>query len=259
MQDTQQGQGYNSTMPSPNDIASHLENFRFSPLSPRNHATAYEAQVHSPVSDVNPSVSNVAQIKLSSDQISTSIADIGYSVPPIAKALEVGDVTSPAPPRRQSVAAADVPFLYIHGHLWTWGQVYLANTSSADAFINPISSRRLSMVAIPKSTSPKSPTSTTVRALVSPMDKDRKPFLLRRHFDLEDLRATIPSPKKTQLTGIAPTRPRRSGRNRRASAQALPVNLSSKEKDGLKMTLPRLGKWSTPIRKFVPIRFHNLS
>ncbi|KAG9235953.1 hypothetical protein BJ875DRAFT_373125 [Amylocarpus encephaloides] len=48
-------------------------------------------------------------------------------------------------PRRQSASILDVPFLFIHNHLRDWGNVYLFNTASADAFVNAISLRRSSV------------------------------------------------------------------------------------------------------------------
>jgi hypothetical protein len=195
----------------------------------------------------------------SSPDIASTLEQFKISARSTPEALEKDNATSLVLPRRQSVAtAADVPFLYIHNHLRTWGQTYLSNTTSADAFVNPIMSRRLSMVMIPEATSPGSPTTTTIRARVLPIDKSRKPFLLRRQFDLADLRATIPLPSETKTLGVAPVRPRRSGRNRRASTQVLSAKTSSKDRDSLKTPLSRLGLGSTPIRKFIPILSKNI-
>ncbi|EHL01131.1 hypothetical protein M7I_2822 [Glarea lozoyensis 74030] len=92
----------------------------------------------------------------SSPDIASTLEQFKISARSTPESPDNDNTTSLVPPRRQSVAttAADVPFLYIHSHLRTWGQTYLSNKSSADAFINPMVSRRLSMMLSAK-TSPK--------------------------------------------------------------------------------------------------------
>ncbi|KAL2757083.1 hypothetical protein ACRALDRAFT_2026998 [Sodiomyces alcalophilus JCM 7366] len=102
--------------------------------------------------------------------------------------------------------------------LRAWGHVYLGDATTADVFVTAVAARRpseSSSSSSSSSSSASSPTSepastdetklkrslsvqpgttTTIRARVRPRDLDRKPFLIQREFDLEELRATVPDP-----------------------------------------------------------------
>jgi len=248
IRNAQQAQNEFSVSPTAGDLEKHLESFTFSAATSN---TTSQKQLHAPMVETSvPIEARVARQDNCSDQSSnldTGTASVSSST---STSLKDSIATSPALPRRQSIAVADVPFSYIHSQLRNWGRVYLGNTSSADAFINPLPCRRSSMVSIPESVSPESPTSTTIRARVLPIDKDRKPFLLRRQFVPEELRAAIPSPTKAK--SISPVRLRRSGRIRRASAYVLRSDTGSKDiiKPKAKPSQLGIGPGRTAMRKF---------
>jgi hypothetical protein len=251
----QQSQRSPSVAPLSTDSATNLQNFKFSSSAPQGITTTTESDIPAPSPGaMETGFSVAAQVKKGSDQPPTTVTDIETSSPLKVTARQNLLTPSPAFPRRQTVDAVDVPFLYIHEKLRAWGQVYLVDSPSADAFINPISSRRLSMATIAESPSPGSPITTTICARVSPLDKDRKPILLRRHFDMADLRATIPSPTKVDSPGLPSLQLRRSERNRRASAQVLGSKPISKDKESIKLIVSRLGSVPTPMREFISNR-----
>jgi len=132
------------------------------------------------------------------------------------------------------VAASDVPFLYIHNRLRDWGSVYLGNTETADAFVNAVSLRRPSLVLTGEESHALQPGSSnlvTIRARVAPRAKERKPFLIQRQFDIEDLRTSIPA-SRNRSAGASPPRLRRSARQRRLSVQPLSSDSKMRERRG---------------------------
>ncbi|KAL2155204.1 hypothetical protein VTH82DRAFT_3880 [Thermothelomyces myriococcoides] len=84
--------------------------------------------------------------------------------------------------------------------LRAWDHLYLDNGAIADCFVAAFALRRhsanfltdqaTSMTEEPSGGGKK----VTIRALVKPCDRNRKPYLLRREFDMDNLRATIPEP-----------------------------------------------------------------
>ncbi|OWP05571.1 hypothetical protein B2J93_190 [Marssonina coronariae] len=120
-------------------------------------------------------------------------------------------------------ALRQVPFQYTHDHLRDWGYAYLGNAATADAYINAVSMRRPSMaVGLSDDTEVRRMSElTTIRARVVPNGKDRKPFLIQRQFDIEELRSSIPKVPATesQISSASPRILRRSSRARRSSAQ----------------------------------------
>ncbi|KAL2171168.1 hypothetical protein VTG60DRAFT_3683 [Thermothelomyces hinnuleus] len=94
--------------------------------------------------------------------------------------------------RRNSQQARDA--------LRSWGHIYLDNGPIADCFVAAVALRRHSdncstdqATAVTEQPSGGG-SKVTVRALVKPCAPNRKPFLLRREFDMDSLRATIPEP-----------------------------------------------------------------
>lgn len=109
-----------------------------------------------------------------------------------------------------------VPFQYTHDHLRDWGYAYLGKSATADAFVNAVGLRRPSMAVLQEDVSSGSKSLVTIRARVTPKAKERKPFLIQRQFDIEELRSSIPAPKvKCDIS----TSTRHSLRLRRQSAQ----------------------------------------
>ncbi|RDW87808.1 hypothetical protein BP5796_03502 [Coleophoma crateriformis] len=84
-----------------------------------------------------------------------------------------------------------IPFQYTHDRLRTWGHTYLGNTATADAFINVVHLRRPSLALLKEGNNVVS-SNTTIRARVIPKDRERKPFLIQKQFDVEELRSNIP-------------------------------------------------------------------
>ncbi|KAK3329083.1 hypothetical protein B0H66DRAFT_13033 [Apodospora peruviana] len=87
-----------------------------------------------------------------------------------------------------------------HHELQAWGHVYFGNGSEADCFVSPVALRRLSEASSEEENSAsrekeyRRQSRLTIRARVRPRALDRKPFLLQRTFDMDELRATVPDP-----------------------------------------------------------------
>ncbi|KAG4411360.1 hypothetical protein IFR04_015506 [Cadophora malorum] len=143
-----------------------------------------------------------------------------------------------------------VPFQYTHSHLRDWGYAYLGNSATADAFVNAVSLRRSSMAAeLGTNTERRSDKQlATIRARVIPQGKDRKPFLIQRQFDIEELRGSIS--KIPSLPGGSENERvlRRSPRNRCSSTYATAITLH-KESNSTKRRYrsPSPGKGPLPI------------
>lgn len=84
--------------------------------------------------------------------------------------------------------------------LQAWGHIYLGNGSEASCFVTAVALRRLSESSsadeeeATKDRPPERQSRVTIRARVRPCELGRAPFLLRRTFDMDELRATIPEP-----------------------------------------------------------------
>lgn len=88
--------------------------------------------------------------------------------------------------RRQSILLMQPDKLQDYGH------VYLGNPTKADVFVAPSALRRQSAVYIKSEGVEEN--RVAIRARVRPRSKDRRPFVIARNFDLDQLRTTIPSP-----------------------------------------------------------------
>lgn len=106
--------------------------------------------------------------------------------------------------RRQS-APADViahhreaVHLLFREQLQAWGHVHFGNAMNADVFVAAAAMRRGSESSVSgEELEKKSPAGQiTIRARVRPRDIGRKPFLITRNFDLEELRAMVPGPQQ---------------------------------------------------------------
>lgn len=151
-----------------------------------------------------------------------------------------------------------VPFQYTHDHLRDWGYAYLGNSATADAFISPVSLRRPSLAITMGDGLEVKPAIelTTIRARVVPKGRDRKPFLIQRRFDIEELRSSIPkgptSGSKSSSSSPAPSALRRSNRARRSSAYHTTASgpQATTSPTSPKSRSPGLGKGALPIRRF---------
>lgn len=142
-----------------------------------------------------------------------------------------------------------VPFQYAHNRLKDWGYAYLGNSATADAFVNAVSLRRPSMAA---GTGNEAGTKlnmrlTTIRARVMPLGKDRKPFLIQRQFDIEELRRSIPKVPSQPGESESPRVLRRSTRTRRSSTQATIGAHEDSNRTKKKHRSPSPGKGALPI------------
>ena len=100
-----------------------------------------------------------------------------------------------ASPRRNSLQTRE--------GLQAWGHVFFGNPTDASCFVTAMALRRSSESSstdetMDDLTSPaKSPVGhnrVIIRARVRPRELTRKPFLLKREFDMDGLRATVPEP-----------------------------------------------------------------
>jgi hypothetical protein len=152
-----------------------------------------------------------------------------------------------------------VPFQYTHNHLKNWGYAYLGNSETADAFVNAVSLRRPSLALVKEDTQVESADLVTIRARVVPKAKERKPFLIQRRFNIEEIRSRIPkSSVSIDQESKTPIRLRRSSRNRRSSAcQA--ASTANKRPETCKTPIAgtlSLGNKALPIRKYPASTFH---
>jgi hypothetical protein len=139
-----------------------------------------------------------------------------------------------------------VPFQYTHDRLRDWGFAYLGNTATADAFINAVSLRRPSLQLMKEDIAGdrlELAGMVSIRARVIPKSKERKPFVLQRKFNIEELRASIPAVQRPASNPL-----RRSQRARRSSAQISSTSLRRRTAAGLGEHLFLLGKGAVPIR-----------
>lgn len=137
-------------------------------------------------------------------------------------------ISRTSPDRRESVSVAEEPrsastihseILQLREHLRSLGSVYLGDTAPADTLVRAVALRRNSVPDSPSASSPsikeelmdedgmdhgaksshtpesaKFGSEISVRARVRPRQPDRRPFVIHRKFDLDELRATIPDP-----------------------------------------------------------------
>lgn len=92
--------------------------------------------------------------------------------------------------------------------LQDWGHAYLGNPTKASVFVAASALRRQSGVYIKTESSEGN--CVAIRARVRPRSKDRKPFVIARSFDLDQLQTTIPSPSaspSSRRQSLAPLSP----------------------------------------------------
>lgn len=107
-----------------------------------------------------------------------------------------------APIHRSPIEAKKMQQAMMLEQLRAWGNVYHGDTKSADVFVQAVSLRNPSDQSSNCSEASNSAASSpqlqgkhvTVRARVRPRDIERKPFLIQREFDVDELRSTIPDP-----------------------------------------------------------------
>uniref|UniRef100_L2G0X5 Uncharacterized protein n=1 Tax=Colletotrichum fructicola (strain Nara gc5) TaxID=1213859 RepID=L2G0X5_COLFN len=120
--------------------------------------------------------------------------------------------------------------------LRAWGHVYLGDAKTSDVFVNAVSLRRDSNASTNSEGSagdssptrmPTTPTipsnQTAIRARVRPRALERKPFLIQRTFDIEQLRSTVADP--------LPSTPPASDARRRPSLAGSPPQRSPRPAD----------------------------
>jgi hypothetical protein len=167
--------------------------------------------------------------------------------------------------RRQSAPAEVIlrqrqnSLLLFREQLQAWGHVHFGNATNADVFVAAVSMRRPSDSSSDGGEPDKKHSDrVTIRARVRPRDLDKKPFLITREFDLEELRSTIPQgrPTPTQsrrpsldLTARAalPSSRRRATSTRTALRSSDRVLRSATNNSGGRQIVP--GTKEIPIRK----------
>lgn len=221
-------------MPTSGKLASQLENFTF-------------ASTKKDLQTVSEGEETQQTIKKEDEDVSMS--EVGETTPDLQRVRKSSLVCgTPQDVLRQ------VPFQYTHDHLRDWGYAYLGNPGTADAFINAVSLRRPSLAVTKDDFQVKSAETVTIRARVLPKAKERKPFLLQRRFNIDELRSSITRAKASQSSEAdTPTTPlRRSSRIRRSSAwqagehqKKAPFNCRTPTAE----RLTPLGTGAVPIRK----------
>jgi len=180
-------------------LASQLENFTFTPTMKELH-TVTEGEEK--------------EQKIKTEDGDVCMSELSETTPDIQQARKSSlFFETPHDVLRQ------VPFQYTHDHLRDWGYAYLGNSGTADAFTNAVSLCRPSLAVTREEFQIRSAELVTIRARVVPKGNERKPFLLQRQFNIEELRSSIPRAGISQISkDITPTPLRRSSRIRRSSA-----------------------------------------
>ncbi|WQF87126.1 hypothetical protein CDEST_12140 [Colletotrichum destructivum] len=232
------------------------------PISPRRPGPPPPATPGSP-----PTVASHRRQTLAAETRSMLLAGLGEEVQ-----------------RRQSVAGAgyfarskDAEKRLHLEQLRAWGRVYLGDAKTSDVFVQAVALRRQSDASTGSENStgdsspprmPPTPTTpshqTAIRARVRPKALERKPFLIQRTFDIEQLRSTVPDPlpssppadqrrrpslqtlKTSPLPNVSSPRP--SAARRRSSSAALnPLPYSRGLKSGDARVAPSRGATTMPI------------
>lgn len=168
--------------------------------------------------------------------------------------------TGPEQARKSDILPTEmlrqVPFEFTHDHLRDWGFAYLGNESTADAFVNAVSLKRPSLSVAEEDTyQVTSSYLVTIRAGVLPRAKERKPFLIQRQFDIDELRASIPEARVHNQVGdirsVSPTALRRTSRSQTHRSSMQPLEASQRHSNLNSHASGRfLGEAAIPIRKF---------
>jgi hypothetical protein len=228
-----------SVMPTPGGLATQLENITFS----ANHQLQTVPEADEP----GPKV----KIEDESDSSMSGLKSDGAVEAEIFQPRWRSTAVCGTPQE----AVRQVPFQYTHDHLRDWGYAYLGNGATADAFVNAVSLRRPSLELVKEEEVEVKPVFSdlvTIRARVIPKGKERKPFLIQRQFDIDELRKSIPPVKTlTHSDNFNPNPLRRSSRVRRSSVQQIPTGGqrrgSAEIHHGHMVSI--LGKGAIPIRK----------
>lgn len=181
--------------------------------------------------------------------------------------------------RRRSLPNSPLSARRRHSHsvreqLLVWGHVYYGNAVSADCFVVAVALRRPSETPSigkendkPEKTDEKPEKTSnrvTIRARVRPRDIERKPFILQRSFDLDEIRSTIPDPPATPasarresvsvelLPPSAAVTPRSADFRQRTSSTSSQGETLGDAKDGKESINRKLirGANALPMRKF---------
>ncbi|XMA18228.1 hypothetical protein WAI453_011019 [Rhynchosporium graminicola] len=220
-----------SVLPAAKTLAVQLESFSFSGGSKNLHTIPEAEEIVTEAKIESPSDTYMAEVD-AFDEVTTPIRRNSSMI-----------CGTPQEVLRQ------VPFQYTHDHLRDWGYAYLGNSATADAFINPVSLRRPSMAAVKiEPTQDNTLGWTTIRARVVPNGKDRKPFIIQKRFDVDELRSSIPQIPSQPTERKSPAILRRSGRTRRSSTQEV-TDTWRKDSANIKRKdrFPFLGKAPLPI------------
>ncbi|KAK5657022.1 hypothetical protein OQA88_3547 [Cercophora sp. LCS_1] len=165
--------------------------------------------------------------------------------------------STPADLRRQSLPPATPTMRRnsdrMRQELRAWGHVFFGNGSDASCFVSAVALRRSSDSSLSDgSRTPTGPQGRTgnrvaIRARVRPCELGRKPFLIKREFNMDELRATIPETSPTSAT-----------EPRRLSVD--PARLSPGQSKGFRRSSLAAGD-ASPVRSTntVPIRMQHRS
>ncbi|KAK0745786.1 hypothetical protein B0T18DRAFT_437951 [Schizothecium vesticola] len=117
--------------------------------------------------------------------------------------------------------------------LQAWGHVFFGNGSEANCFVSAVALRRGSESSAGEEAASSPTTKTaeqngrvTIRARVRPCALGKKPFILKREFDMDELRATVvepvssPAPGEPRRLSHEVDRPRPNAQDRRRSSAA---------------------------------------
>lgn len=166
---------------------------------------------------------------LASETRSILLSGLGSQPPPVSSNMASRRQSLPAsfPAQRRG---SDVDRQELHA----WGHVFFGNGSEANCFVSAVALRRGSeSSAGEEAASSPAPKTTaeqngraTIRARVRPCALSKKPFILKREFDMDELRDTVVEPVSSPAPGDARRlshdvdRARPSAQDRRRSSAA---------------------------------------
>lgn len=194
--------------------------------SPRRHSALVTLAESTTSLDTTPAptLKIVSEIQLTNEQLEESETRFNAAGSKGASAIGTSITRRHSETPKSFTPVHRVPFQYTHDRLQTWGHAYFGNVVTADAFVNAVSLRRPSLVVIKEQDvheSFRSSDHVTIRARVLPKGVERKPFLIQRQFNIEELRDSIPITRPSQ-NRTRESIVRRSSRLRRLSLQQIP-------------------------------------
>jgi hypothetical protein len=254
-----------SEMVSPVRLATHLNDMNLSAPSPTysRHLSIpevkYQAPAQKPV--VPSSLTETSHAELLSGASQPELTTLTTTTTTVHKPSRLSQEAS-TPDEDGTKVISKSPSVHTPTQLRQWGNVYLGDSATADAFVRAVPIRRVSTCTehmgsdntlikngedeseeaegskADEATGADKGKGMVIRARIVPRAKDRKPFVIQRSFDLDELKRNAPPPRLEESssgtsTPIAPQPLQRERRNSRARSMAVGMHASRGEVKGV--------------------------